>query len=1615
MSTYVSLHNQTTYSLLDSLCSTKDLFKRAKELNQSAIAITDHGTLAASWEAYKAYKETGVKFIVGCEFYFVDNIQNIDVKFKHLVLIAKNAVGYKNILTLNKRAFEQGKISGNKVYPILDWTLLEKYTEGVICLTACGNGILSQSISNGKLDEAENNLLKLKSLFNDNLAVEVQANNMKRNANAFSSEIDQKFLNKQLITLAQKHNVKVVPTSNTHYIDKSEYKTHDVLLAIGSKQSVYSNFRLKYPVNDFYLKSEEEIFNFFSRNYSKEFTQEIINNTKYFADLCENPDWVDPKYTNDSGKELPVFPVKDEPDYNEFHSWLLNQNEYIKNLSEDKSYLRFKVEKSFQQKIINDKISEDQIQTYKDRIAKELDVFEKLDISSYMLITADFLNYARKNNISVGSGRGCVKGETQVLTENGFKQLKDIKVGDGVYTHTGVIKKVFNKFKYDVSNEELLSLKLENSFGNLVLTNDHKIYACKNKKEKNIKYYSYKYNKNHKYKGERNVFSDPEWIEAKNLNVGDYVYTLFPENTNKKLNVIFDLSKFVDDNCKFNENEIFLKKNINSKFSIRSIQKETGLGFELLRSYKNNINTTNINKDILIKYLDKNNISFDEWVALPKWKEYSIPRYIKLDDEFLYILGRWVGDGSIRHKNRGINIAFHKNEINDIKRIRSFFEKLNFSVYQKKDKDNSNASGLDIGNYILSNLFRSIFNDYKSSSKTKCLPNFFRKLDNEQLICLLKGIIDSDGSICKKTNRENITTTSKCLILQIKECLNLLKIASGVCHKKANTHLGRNNADSYVIGFYGIINDKLNKHYYNNGYYSKITYINKVKENFVYDITVDDDHSYLTSSGIVHNSAGGSYIAYLLNIHCADSIKYGLIFERFHNMLKKSMSDIDNDITSFGREYVINYVRRKYGNDNVASISNFNRITPKVYIRDISRALELGGSKESAVKLGNDISGIVPADVKSVDSAYEGIPLFSEYCKKYPELINFKKINNQIRAASKHAAGIVIGARSLTGLVPLRHDKDNDVVLEYEKETTEENGLVKIDILGLKTLDVIDLTYKLIKQSGKEIPNINFEDNDIKTYNLISSGKCEFVFQFGGSPGTMDLCKKVKPNNIEDLALITTIARPSSKEIREDVIKTKHGKKPITFLHKKLENSLKSTFGYALYDESLLQIANDVAGWDLAKADGLRKLTKLKGSKPKLALELQKSFIEGAIKNGLTKPEGELIWDNVIINFEKYSFNKSHAILYSIISYQTAYLKAHYPVEFLLANLMFEVKSNTPTAKLNIEKAKKELREHKVKILPPNINTSELAYKLIDDKTLLTGLDALRNVGDDAIKDILSKRPFKSFQDFMSRVSSRHVRSSTIQALAASGALDCFNISRKKMFLYNSDYRKKLTAWKKKHNSETEDFNYPWEEAKDWDITEYYALEVHYLNEGFICKPHDAYNNFFNDPHKLYSDIKKSDNRQTLLPIKAVIIDCFSFKVKKEGSKFLGKTMAKLLLEDKNNEKYSCTIFPDKWEIFTERLKKQKIKEIEPGLAISFSGQANIFEEEVGIILNDVFDIKNKPQMPEDRKQKKVSLRSKEKSEAISDILNTNVDDPLFEEQIKDYLYDENLIDIDDE
>lgn len=1576
---YASLHNVTDYSILNSLASPSDLFNQAKKLGIKALAITDNGTLSSVFDSYKASKSTGVQYIVGCNCYFTNDTDSSSLR--RIVLLAKNAKGYENLLQMNIKGYDNPFRTSKKNYPVMNWNLLEKYSYGLICLTGCGNGIISQSLMQKNTAKAEEELNRLKSIFAEDLYVEVQANNMKRFSVGFNGEIDQQFINRQLINLANKLNVKIVPTSNTLYVTKEDSEIHDVELCIAASQPKHSNYRLKYGVSDFYLKSKEDMFAFFSRNYGEEFSESIIKNTIEISSKCESPEWIFPKYSNPSGKELPDFDCKVEKDYDKFLEWKDSLSDDLKKLEEDKLFLRFRTEIGFKQKfshLVGDKRKE-----YLDRIEKELDVFYTCGISSYMLIVADFLNWSKENGISIGPGRGCLVGETKVLTRNGFKNLKDISIGDEVYSHTGELKQVQNTFVFDI-NESLLSFKLEKSDNsNLKLTKDHKVYACKKTTKQEIRTTK----SLNKYKIEAIQLQDPSWIQAKDLEVGDYVYHKFPETNNTDYKVTFDLGEYVDNN-KVDDNYIYVNQKIVRNTSIREVSRNINEHYIEVHEVKNNTskNTTLITK--VENHLASIGLSLKDWQDQENFNTYKVNRFIELDNDLLYLFGRLAGDGHIRKNDNGFHFAFNTKDKVGIARIESIINKIGIKLTKK---EYGNSTSLESSSSFFAKFLREIFCNYKNNSETKHLPLFIDKLSKEQIKSLIFGLIDSDGHL-SKDNDVVITTTSEPMAYQVKECLNLLSIPSSVL-KQERYRYDVKTKDCFTIIFSGLNTPLRTKNIYKNGFYSRVNEIKEINNIAkVYDIMVENDHSYLTSCGVVHNSVGGSLIAHVLNVHEADSIKYGLVFERFYNKLKSAMSDIDSDISKKDRHKLIHYLSSKYGSDMTSQISNIIWQSPKVYVKDICRTFELGGSREAAVELGNIISGCISNDTSSIKAAKESSPLLSAHMNDYPEIEKCSIIEQKPRAFGTHAAGVIIGKRSLEKIVPLRKDPDGSVVLELDKDYAEDIGLVKMDVLGLSTLDIIDNTYRLIQKAGKKVPVIDKEKYDKKTYDLISSGNTFGVFQFGTSAGTIDLCKKIKPKSIEDLAIITTIARPSSKDIREDFILRKMGKREITYPHPRLENALKDSFGHCIYDESLLILANDVAGWDLNEADKLRKLTKEKGKNPEKVKKWRQEFIDNSVSNGVTEEDAIFIWDSVIQNFAKYSFNKSHAVLYSFVSYLTAYLKAHYPVEFLLANLMQEIESNTQDSADNILRIKAELRNYGLTIKQPDINLSEKDYNIIGDN-LITGLRGIKFLGDDAIEDILEKRPFSSLVDFFNRVDSSKVKANSIQALVACGAFDCFNETRKNMFQYCSDIRKNLTTYKRK-NPDISNFKIEFPVKDDeWALKDLYALEMKYIGEAFICKPAKAYKSFFNKEFCKISDIQKMKDKSNISSFKFILKDFIELKVKKETSKYFGQSMIKANIEDSNQDIISLTIFPDKYKELLAKLNKKNIASLEAGQAFHISCNINTYENEVGLIYNDIYELELPPDVPNDSKTKKVFRKTKKsiKEEIIEELHKDNV------------------------
>lgn len=1103
---FVHLHAHTSIgSMQDAMTNVYEMFKKASEIGQKALAITDHGTMAAVLDARKASKKYGVKYIPGIEAYFVDDVSikpdkaDPRTKRRHIVLLAKNQIGYKNLLTLNWKGYQNNQYVAflNKIFPRIDWQMLEEHHEGIICLTACGSGLVSREMFDYD-DEGEwlqpqcfqnvrRVVSRLQSIFKDDFYLEVQPHDLRiiaRSRKDGSIELNKKgeetvivsqnHINRTLAKIAKELGIKLVATADIHYLNKSDAKVHDMLMAISEKSALSDKTRHRYEVEEFYMKSSQDIYKYFTEFESKAFAQEVADNSIEIADKC-----VDPTYLDTFEPRFPKFDPKLEGDYQEFIKW--NNDQKIKSEKDmplDNSYMRFQCTKAFNKKFGHLKNGEKK--KYADRVKLEIEVLEFHNFSSYMLIVSDYIRKAKNKGIPVGPGRG---------------------------------------------------------------------------------------------------------------------------------------------------------------------------------------------------------------------------------------------------------------------------------------------------------------------------------------------------------------------------------------------------------------------------------------------------------------SVGGSLVAYLLDIHEVDPLEYGLLFERFHNREKKSFPDIDTDFSPEGRDWVQQYIVERYGKEKVAHVSNLSTMTLKVVVKDVARSLELGGNKSKAFQIANKITDSIPSDAKSFEEAKEKSEQFAKFCEEFPELEPYAKLVGLEKAYATHAAGIVIGDIDLSTYVPLRIDKDGVVSVQYEKERCEEVGLIKMDLLGLEHLTILDNTIKNAKKLGYKplMPNELYPFNDKDVWDDISKGKTLCVFQMG-SGHMRALCKLIKPQSIEDLSLVNALGRPSAVKSRKSYVARRNNLEKVSYSYECLKKALEDTLGVCVYEDQLMKFANVVAGWDLNKADGLRKLTKYKGKHPELAAKLKEDFINGTVEHSkLSKKEATDIWEEIIEPFEGYGFNKPHGIFYSLNGYHTAYYKHHYPAAFMASVLESEVsKASSPVRDANLIEYKKEAQRLKINIKPPDINHSGQYFTVLDDNTIITGLAAVKGVGDKAVQEILKVRgehPFKSFEDFLLRTSSRLIRKDVIQALAKAGCFDSLAITRKNAHDKYDIYRTSANAHAKKVAG---DGRNPWDVLNDfsvskdkvdvndeWPVKMKLQGEQETLGEYVSGDANDMYDGFFTGDQVTPLVKLKGLSEGRSIRTESVISNVKQDKLKK--GKNAGRVYAKCTLTDVDGNSAQMTVWPEQW------------------------------------------------------------------------------------------------------
>jgi DNA polymerase III subunit alpha len=544
-------------------------------------------------------------------------------------------------------------------------------------------------------------------------------------------------------------------------------------------------------------------------------------------------------------------------------------------------------------------------------------------------------------------------------------------------------------------------------------------------------------------------------------------------------------------------------------------------------------------------------------------------------------------------------------------------------------------------------------------------------------------------------------------------------------------------------------------------------------------------------------SGAGSLVAYALQITNIDPLPYNLLFERFINPERISMPDFDVDFCQAGRGRVIDYVTQKYGEDRVGQIITFGKLQAKAVIRDVSRVFGLPYAEADM------LAKLIPEELGiSLERALEMEPKIQELMEKdrtIHRVINIsKRLEGLLRHASIHAAGVIITNQPLVHYCPLFRGREGEKVVQFDKDFSELIGLVKFDFLGLKTLTVIDQACKFVRRdhdSDFDIEAIDIEDKNV--YDFISRGETIGVFQLESS-GMIELCKRIQPGTLDDITAINALYRPGPLEsgMVDDFIDIKHGRKEMTFAFPELEPVLRDTYGVIVYQEQVMNIARIVAGYSLGQADMLRRAM---GKKKAEEMDRHREiFRTGAKEKGFDEKKATDLFE-LMAKFAAYGFNKSHAVAYGLIAYQTAYLKNYYPAAFFAALLSTEL-SNKDKVTQYITDAK----EYDIQVLPPDVNESLWLFNVVDGN-IRFGMGAVKNVGEGAVEELVRERtengPFKGFIDFCERVNLKLVNKRVIESLIKVGAFDDCETLNRRTLLENMEL---IIAYAQKKQEERE-------------------------------------------------------------------------------------------------------------------------------------------------------------------------------------------------------------------
>ncbi len=701
---------------------------------------------------------------------------------------------------------------------------------------------------------------------------------------------------------------------------------------------------------------------------------------------------------------------------------------------------------------------------------------------------------------------------------------------------------------------------------------------------------------------------------------------------------------------------------------------------------------------------------------------------------------------------------------------------------------------------------------------------------------------------------------------------------------------------------------------------------------------------------IARGSGAGSLVAYLLGISNIDPIKYDLLFERFLNAERLSMPDLDIDFCADGRDKVIKYVRNRYGGDsNVAQIITFGTMKAKAVIRDVGRVMDI------PLPVVDKVAKLIPPTLGiTLKDALEQEPELKTMCDSEPQIQELFNISSKLeglrRHASTHAAGVVVSDEPLTNYIPLAKNKDI-VITQYDGETlVEKIGLLKADFLGVRKFSVIDKARQLIKATtGIDIDIDKLPLDDKKTYELLSRGDVKGVFQVETSRGFKELLIKLKPDKFEDVLPLVALYRPGplGSGMVDTFINCRHGREPVKYLHPKLEPLLKETYGLIVYQEQVMRIANRLGGFSLNEADNLRKAMGKK--KPEVMAKFKAQFIEGSLKNEIPKNVAEKIFA-LMEYFAGYGFNKSHSAAYAMVCYQTAYLKANYPTQYMAAQMTCEKQNN-----LKIVDYMHECNRMGIELLPPCVNESYSDFTIVSDQKIRFGLGAIKNVGEKAIESIIEARKangeFTSIFDLCKRVDLRLVNKQVIESLIKAGCFDSMPGYRSQLLegietllkvgaKSNKDHRMgQMSLFGQQKNTTDSNSHQQLPTPEEW--TEKQMLKAEKEALGLYVSSHPLKR--YKDAIENYSDCttgdlsEKQEDADVLI---GGIVDSINLTTTKKG-----KPIAYFTIEDMEGM-VKCVIFEKKLKSLNDQLHADEV--------VFVKGKVGFRDTEASIRVNEI-------------------------------------------------------------